>query len=90
MRCLFVSEEFGCHKPDPAIFLAAAWRLGKPCSHILFVGDNPHADIRGASAVGMQTAWLPCGASWPEYLAEVKPDYVAASLDELSHILFAE
>ncbi len=87
-QCLFVSEEFGCNKPDPSIFRAAASDLEVPCEHILFVGDNPAADICGAHAVGMTTAWLPCGASWPAELAHIEPDYVIDSLGDLS-ILFA-
>ena len=85
--CLFVSEEFGCAKPDPAIFRAAASCLNTPCDRILFVGDNPHADIHGAHGVGMTTAWLPCGADWPAELTEVRPDYTLASLDELHALL---
>ena len=86
-RCLFISEEFGCHKPDPAIFQAAAACLGLPCEQILFVGDNPHADICGAQAVGMTTAWLPCGTTWPTAISEVQPDYVVDSIADLAAIL---
>ncbi len=35
-QCIFVSEEFGCSKPDPAIFQAAAACLNAPCESILF------------------------------------------------------
>jgi len=86
-RCLFVSAEFGCNKPEPAIFIAAASCLCVPCEHILFVGDNPSADICGAHAVGMQTAWLPCGASWPTAISDASPDYVINSLGELRVLL---
>lgn len=86
-HCLFVSAEFGCNKPDPSIFRAAAACLGVPCEHILFVGDNPAADICGAQAVGMQTAWLHCGATWPDSISDVTPDHVIASLVELLVLL---
>jgi putative hydrolase of the HAD superfamily len=45
-------------KPDPAIFLCAADRLGLPPSSIMMVGDSFDRDIRPAKTVGMQTAWL--------------------------------
>ena len=63
--CLFVSETFGCPKPETAIFLAAASCLGIAPAHILFVGDHPTNDIVGAQRVGMQTAWLTRGKPWP-------------------------
>lgn len=85
--CIFVSAEYGCNKPDPSIFRAAAASLGLPCENILFVGDNPEADMCGAHAVGMQTAWIHCGATWPEALAHVEPDHVIGSLGELMALL---
>lgn len=86
-KCIFISEEFGCSKPDPAIFHAAASYLGVPCEHILFVGDNPTADICGAQAVGMTTAWLHRGSTWPESITDVQPDYTIGSLEELFMVL---
>ncbi len=73
--CLFVSETFGLKKPDPAIFHAATARLGVPPADILFIGDNPVADVCGAHAAGMQAAWLHRDQSWPAEI-EDKPEYV--------------
>jgi putative hydrolase of the HAD superfamily len=85
--CIFISEESGCRKPDPAIFQAAAACLNVPCEHTLFVGDNPTADIGGAHAVGMTTAWLHRGKSWPANITDVQPDFRIDSLGELLAIL---
>jgi putative hydrolase of the HAD superfamily len=87
VRCLFVSAEFGCNKPDPAIFRAAAACLEVPCEQVLFVGDNPEADISGAKSVGMKTAWLSRGTAWPASLSTIQPDYSLQSLSELSAVL---
>lgn len=84
--CLFVSETFGGKKPAPAIFHAAAAHLGVPPAEILFVGDNPAVDVRGAQAAGMKAAWLHRGQPWPEGLAG-QPDFVIGSLEELAGIL---
>jgi len=46
--CIFISEVFGCKKPEAKIFLAAASCLGSIAEQVLFVGDNPYADIWGA------------------------------------------
>src|SRR5205823_10941788 len=39
--CIFVSEVFGCRKPEAAIFLAAASCLNAGPGETLFVGDDP-------------------------------------------------
>jgi putative hydrolase of the HAD superfamily len=80
--CLVISEEFGCKKPDPSIFLAAAEAIGAEPEAILFVGDNPRLDIAGAEALGMRTAWAPRGLSWPEDVA-ARPDWTVDSLADL-------
>ncbi len=86
--CLFVSETFGTKKPNPAIFRAAA-HLGVAPTHILFVGDNPTADIIGAQSVGMTAAWLPCAQPWPDEL-DRRPDFVIDTLAEVAGILEIE
>jgi putative hydrolase of the HAD superfamily len=86
--CIFVSDLFGCAKPDARIFHAAAEALGVPCEEILFVGDNPHADILGASAVGMTTAWIPAGAEWPQNADLPDPHYTIQELHEVAGILW--
>ena len=83
--CLFVSETFGIKKPDPAIFRAAAACLGLPPAEILFVGDNPTADILGAHAARMPAAWLHRDQVWPDEL-NGEPDYVISTLSELTAI----
>ena len=64
--CVFISEVFGASKPDASIFLAAAACLGVPAHQVLFIGDNPLVDMYGAHQVGMKTAWVRNGFSWPE------------------------
>jgi HAD superfamily hydrolase (TIGR01509 family) len=85
--CTFVSDIFGVQKPDPAIFRAAASAIGCNCASILFVGDSAEADIVGAHAVGMQTAWLHRGSEWPGSCLPVTPDYVMESLEEVIDIV---
>jgi len=81
--CMVVSEVLGWRKPAPEIFLAAASALGADPSAILFVGDNPEADVVGAAGVGMRTAWLRRGRVWPAHLAAAPPTFVVDSLAEL-------
>lgn len=81
--CIYVSEVVGIRKPAREIFLCAAASLRVEPGKILFVGDHPEADIAGARATGMRTAWLRRGRSWPESLAETPPDLVVNSLADV-------
>lgn len=85
--CVFISEVFGSRKPEAAIFRAAASALNVPCEQVLFVGDNPKLDVFGAKAVGMTTAWLNRGTTWPAEINDIAPDYVLNSLIELVALL---
>lgn len=86
-RCVFISEAFGCKKPDPSIFLAAAQCVGVDPEQILFVGDHPDLDVGGAQRVGMRTAWLRRGRQWPGKFAAHPPDVVADGLGDLAAIV---
>ena len=81
--CVFVSALFGARKPEQAIFLAAADCLGMAPHEVLFVGDNPAADIVGARNAGMRTAWLPRGRPWPAHLDPPCADLTVLSLAAL-------
>jgi HAD superfamily hydrolase (TIGR01662 family) len=50
---LITSARCGYRKPHPGIYHCALRQLGLAPSEVLFVGDNPHADVDGPRAVGM-------------------------------------
>ena len=52
------SAVIGYSKPDRRIFEAALKDLGRENEPCWMVGDNPHADIRGAGTLGLSTVWL--------------------------------
>jgi len=83
------SAAVGWGKPDPRIFRAVVRPWGLPPEAIVMVGDSLAADIAGAAAVGMRgillTAALEPGA--PVALGEVRPDAVAATLDDVGDII---
>ena len=59
----------GYAKPDPRAYAALADALTLSTAEILFVGDEPHADVVGPRSVGMQTVWINrAGAVWPDAL----------------------
>jgi 2-haloalkanoic acid dehalogenase type II len=44
------------HKPDPMPFREFLKRTGFKPEEVLFVGDNPERDVKGAKSAGMKTA----------------------------------
>lgn len=59
----------GCAKPDSRAYTALAEALTLEPGEILFVGDEPHADVVGPRTVGMQTVWMNrAGVVWPAAL----------------------
>lgn len=59
----------GCAKPDPRAYAALAEALTLKPAEILFVGDEPQADVVGPRSAGMQTVWVNRGGFvWPDAL----------------------
>ena len=54
-----VSEAVGFRKPEPEIFILACNELDTAPENVVFVGDNPTADIQGAKSLGMYTVYIP-------------------------------
>ena len=83
---IIVSEEAGYRKPDPRIFRDAleATGLANP-EQVMFVGDNPLADIDGAKRFGMKAAWVRRSRSYPVDLEP--PDYVIDCVTEVRDIV---
>ncbi|MEY2564333.1 MAG: putative hydrolase of the superfamily [Verrucomicrobiota bacterium] len=52
------SRRVGLFKPDPAIFIYAAEKIGSAPAAIMMVGDSFERDVVPAKKVGMKTAWL--------------------------------
>jgi 2-haloacid dehalogenase len=52
------SEQAGAIKPDPAIFLHLAKRMGLAPEAVLYAGYNPVPDVLGPSRAGVRSAWV--------------------------------
>lgn len=61
----------GAAKPDARIFAALLAMAGVSAAEVMHVGDDPLADVHGASEAGMQAIWLNRGGArgWPGELA---------------------
>ena len=81
-----VAGEFGPVKPNPAIFLHTAERLGVEPGECMMVGDNAETDVAGAQGAGMTGVWLNRGG-WPLPPDLPEPDFVIADLRQLLDLL---
>jgi putative hydrolase of the HAD superfamily len=63
-----ISEEFGSRKPDKRIFLHICEVLRIVPEESWHLGDDPIADMFGASQCGLRTIWIERHLSWPENL----------------------
>lgn len=68
-RFVLVSAEFGAEKPDPAIFLEGARRLGPEPAEVLHVGDLVADDVLGAAAAGLRAILVDRQGSCPADVA---------------------
>ena len=76
----------GYAKPDPRAYNALAEALTLKPAEILFVGDEPHADVDGPRTAGMQTVWVNRGGVvWPDALPAA--DACITGLDGLVTLL---
>jgi FMN phosphatase YigB (HAD superfamily) len=75
-----ISEVIGVRKPEPAIFRAAAEVCGCPLRDGWMVGDSAEADIAGAAASGLASAWISRGRTWTE--PTYNPTLIASSVAE--------
>ena len=57
------AELFGHFKPDPEVYLGAARLLGLEAGEVMLVAAHP-ADLRGAAACGLRTAYVPRALEW--------------------------
>ncbi|HEY0493151.1 MAG TPA: HAD family hydrolase [Candidatus Dormibacteraeota bacterium] len=84
---LVTSRDFGTAKPDPAIYLEGARRLGVPLAETCMVGDRLDTDIAGAISSGIPAIWLRHPGAKPD--AKIVPTHVITGLRELPQWLDA-
>jgi HAD superfamily hydrolase (TIGR01549 family) len=80
------AADVGYLKPHPAIFETALAKLGFGAHEVVFVGDNPLADIQGAQSVKMR-AVLRHLADGSNHKHATQPDAVINSLYDLLPVL---
>ena len=87
LSAVAISDEVGLRKPRGEIFDAVLRALGVEPREALHVGDSLDADVSGAAAHGMRTAWITRRVGDPEARlrehAGPRPDWQIGDLAEL-------
>lgn len=78
-----ISEEVGWRKPHRKIFEFALANLDESPSDVVFIGDDPEADIMGSSDCGIDSVWV----KRREQFAQAKPKFIIKDLIELRKII---
>lgn len=78
-------DDTGKRKPHKMPFEAAIKKVGLAPEEILFVGDWPERDIKGAKAVGMKTALAKYGSLHPA--KGIKADFELKDINDLLEIV---
>ncbi|MFB3787548.1 MAG: HAD family hydrolase [bacterium] len=85
LDAVLISQETGVSKPGARMFRQALEIAGVEPGEALMVGDHAAMDIRGAKALGIQTAWMRRpGRRITE--ADPSADYNVTSMDEVKEI----
>jgi putative hydrolase of the HAD superfamily len=88
---IVISGEVGWRKPNPILFLKLASSLNLAAKEIIFVGDDPNYDVKGAKAAGMIAVLVTSGEARlnDRYYekSEFKADYEVKTISELISLL---
>jgi putative hydrolase of the HAD superfamily len=79
-RVFILSTDFGFRKPDSRLFTIACTLLGMPPADVVYIGNDPEADVKGAKQVGMQAILLDRNSTNSNH--KLKPDFHASNLWE--------
>lgn len=82
--CIIVEGEFGCGKPDARVFEHALQQTACEPGSAWMVGDNLHADIAPAIALGLHSVWVDADSAGVPDSVDVRPHRIVRSIAELA------
>jgi putative hydrolase of the HAD superfamily len=77
---IHISQQYHLSKPDPALFELILEQSKLQAHQLLYVGDDPMNDIKGAAKLGIKTAWLSHKREW---IHKIKPDIILENILDL-------
>ena len=84
---VFLSQELGANKPDPAFFAACFAQIdGFQKQESVIFGDSLTSDILGGLRAGLCTVWFNPGG---QPAGEIRPDHQVRSLSEFPKLLLS-
>ncbi|MBR2381769.1 MAG: HAD family hydrolase [Clostridia bacterium] len=85
---ILISSDAGVKKPSPEIFEIAFNKFSLDREECLYVGNDLHDDVLGASGAGLKTVYIETEQSgrYPDLC--VSPDYTVATHEEMKELLF--
>jgi len=83
-----ISAEYGFRKPDPRLFQAALEGLTLNTQEVVFVGNDMHRDIFGASRLGIKTIFFASNQGTQSH-PDTNPTYVITRLEQLPEAVAA-
>lgn len=81
-----INDADGHAKPHPMPYKVALHKLGLDADEVVFVGDNPNRDIKGAKKLGIRTVLAKYGEWTKAKDRSLKPDYEIDDVKELLKI----
>lgn len=87
---IFVSGEVGYTKPDLRIFRRAEETMGLMPQNTWYVGDSYENDMVGAARAGWHTVWMNRRGKEVPVGAEVRPERIVSSDEELLEMMRRE
>ena len=82
---VYISEEMGVIKPDPAFFAQIFEQMGVTAENCLMIGDSLASDVLGANRVQMDSCWV--NVERRKNPTPICPTYEIHSLLELLELL---
>lgn len=83
---VLISDELGWRKPGSEFFQVLLEKVGGRPQDCIYVGDDPWADVYGASRAGFPVAWLATGRD-PGTSLPASPGWILNELRELLDIV---
>ena len=84
-EAIFISDEVGWRKPGNEFFNVVLKTTGYSPKQCLYVGDDPEADVYGATRQGFQVAWLV--ENRPPEDSPVEPQWTIRDLSQILEIV---
>ena len=84
---LFISEDMGVTKPDPAFFDLCLEQVGEPRESCIMIGDSLTSDMLGAKNAGLASVWFMPSENIEEAVRSYDINWCASSFGELYEVL---